>query len=162
MKVCSTCHQLKPLDSFNLLRRAKDGRQARCRECCRDWYVEHAAQHKANVRARNDRAREELRLRIVDYFRAHPCVDCGETDLRCLEFDHEPGRGKSANVGDLLRMAATWSRIEREIAKCEVRCANCHRRRTVERGGHWRQAVQEQDTSSRHGAAAARLAGLAL
>jgi hypothetical protein len=50
--------------------------------------------------------------------------------------------------------------IEAEIAKCDVRCANCHRRRTCERAGWWRQGVHE-DSAERTGRAAdARLQAL--
>ena len=57
-------------------------------------------------------------------------MDCGESDLRVLDFDHVRDK-KTLNVP---RMAAArtygWERIQQEIAKCEVRCANCHRKRT--------------------------------
>ena len=160
MKVCCSCHQLKPLDAYNVRRTARDGRQSRCRECCKAWYSANAARHKANVSRRNARAREDAQRRLAVYFREHPCVDCGEADVRCLDFDHEPGRGKSANIGDLLRSPAPWRLIEAEIAKCEVRCANCHRRRTAERGRFWRQTVHEQDQFTWRTAAATRLAAL--
>jgi transcriptional regulator with XRE-family HTH domain len=57
------------------------------------------------------------------------CVDCGCSDLLVLEFDHVRGR-KVAPVMNLVRAGASFDRLRREIRKCEVRCANCHRRRT--------------------------------
>jgi hypothetical protein len=70
------------------------------------------------------------RDRIREYLSSHPCVDCGESDHMVLEFDHVRGN-KLATVSALRGRMAKWSRIEEEISKCEVRCANCHRRKTV-------------------------------
>jgi hypothetical protein len=79
----------------------------------------------------------ENRQKLYIYLSKHPCIDCGETDLRVLEFDHLRGN-KSANIARLLHNAVSWATIEKEIAKCEVRCANCHRIKTNERGNWWR------------------------
>ncbi len=46
----------------------------------------------------------------------------------------------------MLSQGCGWPRIEAEIAKCEVRCANCHRLKTLERGKWWRfQIDREQE-----------------
>lgn len=92
--------------------------------------------------ARNRRANDENKRRLYAYLSSHPCVDCGETDIRCLEFDHVRDN-KSYNIATLIKNAASWSAIEAEIAKCEVRCANCHRRKTLERGNWWRFRLSE-------------------
>jgi hypothetical protein len=56
-------------------------------------------------------------------------VDCGETDIIVLQFDHV--RGKKTNaVSKLVSMGYGLDTIKEEINKCEVRCANCHTRRT--------------------------------
>jgi hypothetical protein len=60
----------------------------------------------------------------------NPCVDCGLVDPLVMEFDHITGT-KTADVSNLVRDAAPLSVIVAEIAKCVVRCANCHRRRTA-------------------------------
>jgi hypothetical protein len=73
--------------------------------------------------------REEIMRRIRSYKLGKSCVDCGESDPIVLEFDHVRGE-KRADIGRMSQVA-TWAKIEDEIAKCELRCANCHRRKTA-------------------------------
>ena len=74
----------------------------------------------------------------MDYFAIHPCADCGERDPLVLEFDHL--RDKRFNIGSALPYR-NWETILAEIEKCEVVCANCHRRRTAHRMGSVRSIV---------------------
>jgi hypothetical protein len=63
---------------------------------------------------------------------ARGCADCGYNDNPvALHFDHLPGFKKVKQISRLLR--CRWETIEREIAKCEVVCANCHAIRTANR-----------------------------
>lgn len=156
-KRCSTCHELRPLADFNRRLRASDGLQARCRPCARTWYETNRVAHKRNVAARNLRVRREYQRRIGEHLRTHPCVDCGEADVRVLEFDHEIGTQKVANINVLVGSAGPWAAVLAEIAKCSVRCANCHRRVTAERARNWRQVFVEAVVEEHHAAAAARL-----
>jgi hypothetical protein len=92
----------------------------------RNIRVKYSAYHHANTaryRARN----REL---IYGFLAQHACVECGEADPRVLEFDHVRGE-KKGNISDMVRRGVPWARVTEEIQKCEVRCANCHRRRTV-------------------------------
>ena len=84
----------------------------------------------------------EIRIRknqesLFDYLNDKECADCGEADSRVLQFDHVYG-GKLANVAEMVSAGYSWDTILSEIAKCEVVCANCHVRRSAERGGYWR------------------------
>src|SRR5712664_2964972 len=63
---------------------------------------------------------------------ARGCIDCGEKDLRVLDFDHVRGV-KRKNVSSLIGAMVSIRTLLDEIDKCEVRCANDHRRVTVER-----------------------------
>ena len=72
----------------------------------------------------------------------NPCADCGERDPVVLEFDHL--RDKTFDIGSKLIHKA-WPAVLAEIAKCEVVCANCHRRRTARRRGALR-VILTQDT----------------
>jgi hypothetical protein len=75
---------------------------------------------------------------LIEYFRNHPCNDCGETDPVVLEFDHL--NDKSFDIGQALPYR-NWQSILDEIGKCEVVCANCHRRRTAQRKGSVREML---------------------
>jgi hypothetical protein len=81
------------------------------------------------------RIRNALVMR--EYLMSHSCVDCGESDVRVLESDHV-GDDKVENVGTLCAQGASLIRFKAEITKCQVRCANCHRRRTAAQFGWWR------------------------
>jgi hypothetical protein len=55
------------------------------------------------------------------------CVDCEETNLFVLEFDHV-SESKKDSVSRMIldRRGYTVGDVKDEIAKCEVRCSNCH------------------------------------
>jgi hypothetical protein len=147
-KRCTTCHRLLPLADFNVRRSAPDGHQPRCRACCREWYVLNRAGQKRRVVQRNRRVRAEHRERLTDYLLEHPCVDCGEADVRVLDLDHEDPAQKSQNVGRLVTLALPWATVLAEIDKCSVRCANCHRRRTAGAQGWWRGSAESRRRAS--------------
>ena len=63
--------------------------------------------------------------------------------LRVLDFDHL--RDKVDCISALAAWGAPRARLEAEIAKCEVRCANCHRRVTARRAGWSRLAGDVDD-----------------
>ena len=157
VKRCCTCHELRPVTDFNLRASAADGRQSRCRSCSRAWYVAHRDEHQVNTRRRTAAMRIEYKRRIGEHLRAHPCVDCGESDVRVLDFDHDVGSDKRAAIATLVAQCGRWSDIEAEIAKCSVRCANCHRRVTSARAQDWRQRLAASLHDEASGRAEARL-----
>ena len=67
--------------------------------------------------------------KLYGYLLEHPCVDCGVSDPVFLEFDHLDPSIKEHNIGNLV--GYKWETILKEIDKCEVVCANCHRKRTA-------------------------------
>lgn len=138
LKRCCTCKRELPRSEFNIRRAAFDGLQSRCRSCSRAWYEAHRDGHIVVSARRNAALRAELEAKLAAYFAEHPCVDCGERDIRCLEFDHRDRSTKTANIAGLLRLVVSWEVICQEIAKCDVRCANCHRRRTAAQVNSWR------------------------
>jgi hypothetical protein len=132
MRACTKCGELKPLEAFPPVRRGEPKLQSWCRECFaaygREYYRKNREAQKARLLRNVAATRAENRRRVIEYLATHPCVDCGETDIIVLEFDHLDD--KVADVSTYASGGRTWARIEMEIRKCEVRCANCHRRKT--------------------------------
>lgn len=140
---CRRCDKAKPIAEFAFRSRASGKRHRICRPCQRtlqkQWYERSREKHIRSARRNRRRRRRNAhvaRQRVWSFLAGHPCVDCGETDPEVLEFDHQID--KRAEIGALVRSGASWERVQREIAKCEVRCANCHRRRTSRNLGCYR------------------------
>jgi hypothetical protein len=142
---CGRCGAEKPLEEFAWRRKAKGQRHNYCRPCHSAYHREHYLKNKQRYidqAGRRKRAIAEVRFRyILEYFRSHPCTDCEESDPLVLEFDHVGE--KNFNVSTALRVR-NWQSILEEIAKCEVVCANCHRRRTARRSRSLRLALVTQ------------------
>ena len=135
---CPRCRRLRPSDAFAWRSRATGARQPWCRDCHnahkRAFYELNREQEIARARRRQEIIVAENRPRLRTYLEQHTCVDCGEGDVDVLDFDHL--RDKRNDVTTMLWSGLLWSTIEAEIAKCEVRCANCHRRRTAKQRGY--------------------------
>ena len=136
---CPRCGVLRSAEQFARRRKSLGERQPYCRACMAQYnrahYLANRQLYIRRARARAKVVRRERIAYVVEYLRAHPCVDCGETDPMVLEFDHL--RDKAFNISEGL-VDRGWHAVLDEIAKCEVVCANCHRRRTAQRGGFMR------------------------
>lgn len=83
---------------------------------------------------RSEHARFMLYDRVDVIKRDRGCIDCGYNEHACvLDFDHVRGK-KIGSISKMLR-THSWNEVLKEIEKCEVRCANCHRIKTYVNGG---------------------------
>jgi hypothetical protein len=146
---CYRCGEVKPAEDFNWRRKAVNQRDSFCRPCRSVYHHEHYVANRqryiAQAAERKWRVRLERTEYLLEYFRDHPCRDCGESDPVVLEFDHLGD--KSFNVTQKLE-DRNWQVILAEIEKCEVVCANCHRRRTAHRRGSVRTLLASKQMSN--------------
>jgi hypothetical protein len=131
---CAMCKLEKPVSDFPIKNRVRGTRRSYCRECCRVYarahYLKNRAAYLNRTRTRRPADRERGRRIVSEYLAAHPCVDCGETDPTVLDFDHRDRSTKIDAVAALIRRNSI-GKLLAEMAKCDVRCANDHRRKTA-------------------------------
>lgn len=140
MKKCTVCKVEKDTCYFNNHKSSKDGLQNICKDCSKDkakkYYHSNKTHHQKNIYKNKERYKNMARNFIFEHFSTHPCVDCGNEDIRVLEFDHLSD--KKMGVGRMVNAGYSITAIKKEIEKCEVRCRNCHQIKTMERaGGSW-------------------------
>ena len=126
LKTCWNCKEEKDIQLFDRDKSKKDGRQTRCKTC----------REQVNKNNRSNRLFNKRKL-VFEYYKTHPCVDCGETDPVVLELDHVRGE-KVSGIANLVAKNFPEKTILDEIAKCDVRCCNCHRRKTAKELGWYK------------------------
>lgn len=85
-------------------------------------YEQKKARHDVN----QNRRRTELATWYAELKSKLVCTRCGENHPACLQFHHRDPTQKEICLADALRRQFSRARMLREIAKCEVLCANCH------------------------------------
>lgn len=137
-RLCGVCAQREDDEFTKHKRERRTAVDGLCVDCNARIGVEDYLRCQDCLYARTLRYREKYHQRPAfvyakEFLETHPCTDCGERDTIVLEFDHVRGR-KLFGISYLKRMGSLEQMVI-EIAKCEVVCANCHKRRTHARGG---------------------------
>lgn len=139
MKTCCHCKVSKTLDNFSVYKKAPDGLQHRCRDCkkiyAKEWYQKNSIKSRKSIKAWMAKQRLKIIDIVKEFLLNHPCIDCGEGDIRALDFDHKDPVLKSFNIGEAITGGKSIDTLLNEMSKCEIRCANCHRIKTyIQRG----------------------------
>lgn len=133
--ICTKCGADKSEGEFNWRNKTKGTRRSHCKICTSGWDNNHYAASKTrrnNLRVRFRERKQRNRVYVREYLLAHPCVDCPESDPTCLDFDHVREK-KFRDISALVRGGYKLETLKKEIEKCDVRCANCHRKVTAKR-----------------------------
>lgn len=143
-KICTKCGFPKNEEEFHWRNKRKKIRISRCRECASEWsknhYLKNPNMYIRKARKWEQMQRQRIQPNIMNYFKSHPCVDCGEKDVLVLTFDHVRGK-KEFTIADRIRRGVSWNHMKQEIKKCDVRCANCHARKTAQQQSWWKFAT---------------------
>jgi hypothetical protein len=100
----------------------------RRRATSRAWYARNRAKACAKVAVHRDRRRRALTAWFEELKRQLVCVRCGEDHPACIVFHHRDPTEKEITISEAMRRSYGRRRILAELAKCEVLCANCHRK----------------------------------
>lgn len=117
LRRCIRCEDYKPTGDFPRLGRKvnKDGSPTLSSYCKRCNYE------------RTSLPRKQRFKEIIREAKSVPCVDCGKQyPPSAMDFDHVRGE-KLFTIGSQLGRNRTEQELLAEIAKCDVRCAVCHR-----------------------------------
>ena len=140
MKECSCCHVSKSDIEFYQrkvgLRRGE--LYNHCKECLRirgrKYYTDNRERQSQLANLRRIEYRK-TRKEFIIQLKNRPCADCGKIYPHyVMDFDHRAGASKVDNISHLVNQNfLTYEEILKEVVKCDLVCANCHRVRTFTR-----------------------------
>jgi hypothetical protein len=128
MKTCRSCGQEKEESEFNSNKEKRDGLQAKCRECNSLYLKQHYIDNKSIY---NDN-RKKRKVKITNWLHELKsllkCCRCDESYIACLDFHHTNPEEKEYNISYMANIGISKDAILKEISKCIILCANCHRK----------------------------------
>jgi len=127
MKQCQICKADKSESEFGNNKTKFDGLQSYCKSCSRAKDKKCYSTNPDRARKIRDRERSTRvsnRQWLMTLLVGKSCIDCGMSNVVCLDYDHVRGT-KYKSVSRM--KGQSQKRILAEIAKCDVRCSNCHR-----------------------------------
>jgi hypothetical protein len=131
MKVCYRCQIEKEDSLFSISSKNKDKLQSYCKKCAVEKRMQKYNENRDGEREYKKQYSKNNSIKLKKYKESLPCADCGiYYPSYVTDFDHI-FNDKSADVSNM--MTYGWQRIFKEIKKCELVCANCHRERTYKR-----------------------------
>lgn len=151
MKICTKCKQPKPLSEYFIQSKVTGKIHAQCKACYKthrktylaEHYRKYGDQYRERAKKRRAMIKRDLQIQMLEYLQDKSCEQCGENDLRVLDFDHLDPTLKSFSVARGLTNGYSWGRILAEINKCRILCANCHHKHTTTQNGSYKLPILE-------------------
>lgn len=150
-KTCSKCHRELSITDFPIKAPSRMATHpplsifkyhSQCHDCRRAKTRDYAKRHpyallpteQIAARLQSRRARYLELCDFLNLLKQRPCRDCGNVYPHyMMEFDHRDG---STKLGNACYRGDCWGKVLKELAKCDVVCANCHRARGWKRITH--------------------------
>ena len=127
MTVCTKCGVDKPEDEFSWKSQPKGIKHSHCKPCHRVIRQKHYQNTAAKTRTDTKAYRKEIKSWMAEYKTSLSCSECGFSHPAALDFHHTNPAEKEADPGAMTALGWAKSRIMKELDKCIVLCANCHR-----------------------------------
>lgn len=128
-KKCYTCQTIKPLEEFNKNKCKKDGLNSICKKCSRkrskQYYQDNKEKHRKETQKRRIYILTQNKEWIRQYKLDYGCKYCDEKEPSCLVFHHITNN-KEKTISRMIGEGYGLKKIQLEISKCIVVCANCH------------------------------------
>jgi hypothetical protein len=113
------------------LRKANYGRDGKCKRCCAAYQRDYYRKNKDKFAAWVKKSKAKLKAAFYAWKRQFKCSRCPESHPACLDFHHRDPAKKEYYIVQMWMRGYSMERIKAEAAKCDVLCANCHRKH------HW-------------------------
>lgn len=143
---CRECKKNKKNSNFCFRNKKKKIRHKICKPCLKKYRKKYYAKNKKKALLYSSVSNKQIRIRnrqfVWDYLKKSKCIDCGEDNPIVLEFDHKEGSIKIANIANMTSTCCSLKKLSDEIKKCEIRCSNCHKIKTAERGDFYKDIVK--------------------
>lgn len=127
-QVCSCCKVLKENSEFGLNNSKKSKLQSRCKECRKKEIRIFYKNNKQKVIKRNKEKTSTIKRIIKEFKETRACIKCGYDEPCCLEFHHINPEDKKFNIAHACTKKVSLETLMKEIEKCIILCANCHRK----------------------------------
>ena len=92
---------------------------------------EYYEKNKAVINERANARKRSIMAWVNDIKAQSGCSSCEENHPACLDFHHTDPSKKEQEISRMVRAGKGMAKIQKEIDKCVLLCANCHRKQ------HW-------------------------
>jgi hypothetical protein len=92
----------------------------------REYYRQNRELLLKKQKEKNRRHLEKIGRWLNEYKKGLSCSRCSESHPATLQFHHRDPKDKEFSIGTYRHGRFSRERLLKEIAKCDVICANCH------------------------------------
>ena len=124
---CSKCNKEKPTTEFFSNKKRSSGFDCYCKDCRKDYSRKHYGIRTDYYKNKVNRNKEKIKDIILQYKQGKKCSRCNFSNPLALDFHHKNPKDKEFSISKAYIKGIGIEKLEKEIAKCEILCANCHR-----------------------------------